>query len=367
MPSPQRTPLFDFNASHGGRMVDFAGWEMPVQFQSIVEEHKATRTAAGLFDVSHMGEATVEGPQAEAFLNYALTNDVSSMDDGKALYSLMCYPNGGVVDDLLVYRRAENRYLLCLNAANAEKDLRWLATEAENFDVEVKDVSSCYGLIAVQGPRAFEILEPLADRDLSTLGYYRFVEGKIDGIDCLISRTGYTGEKGVELFVSWEETQALAEAVLRAGADLGLALAGLGARDSLRLEAGYSLYGHEIDEKISPVQAGLMWTVSLKKPGDFIGKDALLKEKAEGPTQRIVFFKTGSRRIARPGTPVVQEGASVGSVVSGTFSPILNEAIGSALVDASLVKAENLAVDLRGKAFTIELTKPPFLALNPQG
>ncbi|MBC2607634.1 glycine cleavage system aminomethyltransferase GcvT [Pelagicoccus albus] len=366
MSETQRTPLYDFNVAHGGRMVDFAGWEMPVQYESIVEEHKSTRAAAGLFDVSHMGEATVEGPEAEAFLNYVLTNDVSTMDDGKALYSLMCYPSGGVVDDLLVYRKGLNRYLLCLNAANVAKDVAWLQSEAAKFDVAVTNVSSEYGLIALQGPKAFSILSELASVDLSSLGYYRFVEGKVAGFDCLISRTGYTGEVGVELFVSTSDTAALAEALLEKGKPQGLVLAGLGARDSLRLEAGYSLYGHEIDDEIGPVEANLMWTVSLKKAGDFIGKEAIKTKRSDGPAKKVVFFKTGGRRIARPGTDIVLDGAKVGTVVSGTFSPILNEAIGSALVDASVAKSDSLAVDLRGKSFPIERTKPPFLPLNPQ-
>ncbi|MBK1876386.1 glycine cleavage system aminomethyltransferase GcvT [Pelagicoccus mobilis] len=366
MSDAKRTPLYDFNVANGGRMVDFAGWEMPVQYQSIVEEHKATRAAAGLFDVSHMGEATIEGPQAEAFLNYVLTNDVSSMDDGKALYSLMCHPEGGVVDDLLVYRKAENRYLLCLNASNTDKDIAWLTKHASAFDVSVSDVSADYGLIALQGPKAFEILQGLSSVDLGGLGYYRFVEGEIAGIPCIISRTGYTGEVGVELFVAAEKAAELAEALLAAGTEHGLVLAGLGARDSLRLEAGYSLYGHEIDDEVGPVEAKLMWTVALKKDGDFIGREAILSKKAEGPAKRIVFFKTGGRRIARPGTDIVSGGEKVGTVVSGTFSPILNEAIGSALVDAAVARSGDLAVDQRGKALPIERAKLPFVPLNPQ-
>ncbi|MBD5779297.1 glycine cleavage system aminomethyltransferase GcvT [Pelagicoccus sp. NFK12] len=366
MSDAKRTPLYDFNVAHGGRMVDFAGWEMPVQYASIVEEHKATRTAAGLFDVSHMGEATVEGPGAEAFLNYVLTNDVSSMEDGKALYSLMCHPSGGVVDDLLVYRKKEGSYLLCLNASNVDKDLAWLSEKAEAFDVSLVDVSDQYGLIALQGPRTFGILDELSSVDLSNLGYYRFVEGEIGGVPCIVSRTGYTGEVGVELFVAAERAAELAETLLDAGASKGLVLAGLGARDSLRLEAGYSLYGHEIDDEVGPVEANLMWTVSLKKEGDFIGRSAIEAKKAQGADKKVVFFKTGGRRIARPGTEIVLDGAKVGTVVSGTFSPILNEAIGSALVDASAAKSEALAVDLRGKVFPIERTRPPFLPLNPQ-
>lgn len=366
MSEAKRTPLYDFNVANGGRMVDFAGWEMPVQYTSIVEEHKATRSAVGLFDVSHMGEATVEGPDAEAFLNQVLTNDVSSMDDGKALYSLMCHPSGGVVDDLLVYRRGENKYLLCLNAANTEKDLVWLQEVAKRFDVQVLDVSSLFGLIALQGPKAFAVLSKVCDVQLSDLKYYRFVDATVAGTNCIVSRTGYTGEKGVELFVDSDQADTLANALWEAGKDEGLVLAGLGARDSLRLEAGYSLYGHEIDDEVGPVEAGLMWTVSLKKPDDFIGRESIESKKSDGPESRIIFFKTGGRRIARPDTEVVCDGQLVGKVVSGTFSPIMGEAIGSALVKAKFAKKKSISVNLRGKEFPIERVRPPFISLNPQ-
>lgn len=366
MSEVKRTPLFEFNVAHGGRMVDFAGWEMPVQYESIVDEHKTTRSAAGLFDVSHMGEMTAEGPEAEAFLNHALTNDISSMDDGKVLYSLMCNPAGGVVDDLLVYRLKEGSYLLCLNAANTDKDVAWLRKIADGFDVKLEDVSEKYGLLALQGPKAFTILANLCRSDLRSLEYYRFIEGDVAGIPCIISRTGYTGEIGVELFVAADKVVKLAEALIVAGKPEGLGLAGLGARDSLRLEAGYSLYGHEIDDETGPVEANLMWTVSLKKSGDFIGKEAILSKKEEGPSKKVVFFKTGGRRIARPGNDVVLDGKKVGSVVSGTFSPTLNEAVGSALIEAAHAKSDELAVDLRGREFPISRAKPPFVPLKPQ-
>ena len=347
-------------------MVDFAGWEMPVQFKSIVEEHTATRTNAGLFDVSHMGEAIVEGPQAATFLNYALTNNVIRMDDGQALYSLMCYENGGVVDDLLVYRKGANSFLLCLNASNTEKDINWLSKQIKPYDAQIRDVSNDYGLIALQGPKAFGILDQIADVGLSELGYYRFAEGNVGNVQCLVSRTGYTGEPGVEIFAPWEQTMEVAEALLFAGKDKGLVLAGLGARDSLRLEAGYSLYGHEISEAITPVQAKLMWTVKVSKKGGFIGSEAISQELSVGPSKQIVFFKTGNRRIVRPGASVSSEGLVVGEVVSGTFSPSLNEGIGSALVQSEAAGGTSLSVDLRGKELPIEIVKPPFVALNPK-
>ncbi|MEM9158387.1 MAG: glycine cleavage system aminomethyltransferase GcvT [Verrucomicrobiota bacterium] len=364
MSKPRRTPLYDFNVAHGGRMVDFAGWEMPVQFKSIVEEHKATRAAAGLFDVSHMGEAIVEGPQATEFLDFVLTNHIAPMERGRVLYSLMCNEAGGVVDDLLVYRKAEDSYLLCLNAANVAKDVAWLQERAADFEAVVTDVSDDYGLIALQGPKAFEVLAKVTEADLDSLHYYWFVEGEVCGAKCIISRTGYTGEKGVELFVSPSDAERVAETLLEVGEAEGLALAGLGARDSLRLEAGYSLYGHEIDDVVGPVAAKLMWTVKLKKD-DFVGKAAIEKAKAAGPEKRIVFFKTGSRRIVRADAEVLANGEKVGHVVSGTFSPELNEAIGSALVDSDAAKAD-LSVDIRGKAMPLFAAKIPFLPLNPQ-
>lgn len=360
----RRTPLHAFNATRGGRMVDFAGWDMPVQFQSIVEEHRATRRAAGLFDVSHMGEASVAGPDATAFLDRVLTNDISKMESGRALYSLMCYENGGVVDDLLVYKKAENEYLLCLNASNTAKDMAWLESKLSDFDVKLVDVSDDFALLALQGPKALEILGGLTEVNLDSLRYYWFAEGEVAGKACIVSRTGYTGERGVELFVAPEDATALAEAILGAGEAQGLVLAGLGSRDSLRLEAGYSLYGHEIEEDISPVQANLMWTVKFKKAADFIGKAALLEEQTEGPNRKIVFFKTGSRRIVRSGTQVLANGEAVGKVVSGTFSPVLNEAIGSALVETARSEAE-LSVDMRGKSMRLFQTKPPFIELHP--
>ena len=364
MPSIRKTPLDSFNVKYGGRMVDFAGWSMPVQYKSIVEEHKSTRSAAGLFDVSHMGEALVSGREATDYLDFVLTNDVSKMSIGQALYTLMCFEHGGVVDDLLVYKNSESEYLLCLNASNTEKDLDWLESKRDRFDACLSDVSSDYALLALQGPKAFDILQDLQTEGIRGLQYYHFAEGSVTGVPCLISRTGYTGEKGVELFVAPENAAELAESILLAGESHGLVLAGLGARDSLRLEAGYSLYGHEINEGISPIQANLMWTVKLNKASDFIGKAALMAEKEAGPKKKIVFFKTGSRRIVRSDTEVQAGNRAIGTVVSGTFSPELNEAIGSALIDSEYSEAE-LSVDMRGKTMRLFQTEPPFIKLKP--
>jgi aminomethyltransferase len=360
----KRTPLRDFHAAHGARLVDFAGWEMPVQFRSILEEHKAVRRSAGLFDVSHMGEVDVRGPDAGKFLNHLVTNDVAKLFPGRVLYSPMCYPGGGVVDDLLVYMRGTDDYFLCINAGNIDKDLAWIREQAAKFNVTIADRSADYALLAVQGPRAAAIVQSLTGAKLGLVKYYHFMEATIAGVHCLASRTGYTGEDGFELYHAAADAVSLANALLEAGKPQGMELAGLGARDSLRLEAGYPLYGHEITAEISPLTAGLGWTVKLEKGSDFIGCEALRAEKANGGANRIVFFRTGDRRIVRAETPVLgPDGGTVGRVVSGTLSPILNEAIGSALV-TSAAAAQPLSVDIRGTRLNLNLTKPPFVELK---
>ena len=359
----QTTPLNAFHRQHGGRMVDFAGWDMPVQYKSILDEHKAVRQRCGLFDVSHMGEADVKGPDALRFLQHLVTNDCSKLFPGRILYTVMCYPHGGVVDDLLVYMRGENDYFLCINAGNIAKDIAWMQEQVKGFNCTVTDRSPDYGQIAVQGPRAIEIVQTLTQSALSEIKYYHFAEGLVAGVPCLISRTGYTGEDGVELYCPAGDTARLAEAVLAAGVPLGLELTGLGARDSLRLEAGFPLYGHEITEHINPIAAGLGWVVKFDK-GPFLGSEILKTEKANGSPKKIVFFKTGDRRIVRAGTAVLgPSGLEVGLVVSGTLSPIINEAIGSALVDSAAVKDE-LSVDIRGTKIIFQLIKPPFVPLK---
>ena len=360
----KRTPLRDFHAAHGARLVDFAGWEMPVQYRSILEEHKAVRRAAGLFDVSHMGEVDVRGPDAGRFLNRLVTNDVAKLFPGRVLYSPMCYPNGGVVDDLLVYKRGADDYFLCINAGNIDKDLAWIREQAAKFEVTITDRSADYALFAVQGPQAAAIVQSLTGAKLGLIKYYHFTDATVAGVQCIASRTGYTGEDGFELYHAASDAVTLANALLEAGKPRGLELAGLGARDSLRLEAGYPLYGHEITAEISPLTAGLGWTVKLDKPGGFIGRDALVAEKQNGSANRIVFFKTGDRRIVRAETPVLgRDGATVGRVVSGTLSPILNEAIGSALVTAEAAAAP-MSVDIRGARLDLTLVKPPFVPLK---
>jgi aminomethyltransferase len=362
MPGLKRTPLFEFHQTHGARFVDFGGWEMPVQYRSILDEHRLVRRAAGLFDVSHMGEVEVKGPGALGFLNRLVTNDVSKLFSGRVLYTPMCQSDGGVVDDLLIYRRGDEDFLLCINAGNIDKDIAWILAQVRLGECAIANRSDDFALLALQGPASVAILAPLTGVDLTALKYYHCASGKVAGAECLVARTGYTGEDGFELFCKPADAAALAAKLLEAGAAHGVDVAGLGARDSLRLEAGYSLYGHEISEKISPLQAGLGWTVKFDK-GDFIGRDALVTQKAAGMPSKIVFFRTGDRRIVRAGTPVLSGRERVGEVISGTMSPILNEAIGSALVRTG---AADLSVDVRGDAIKLTAVKPPFVPLPPK-
>jgi aminomethyltransferase len=360
----KRTPLYAFHAAHGAKLVDFAGWEMPVQYRSILEEHKAVRRAAGLFDVSHMGEVDVAGPGASAFLDSLVTNNVGKMYPGRVLYSPMCHPDGGVIDDLLVYMRGPEDFFLCINAGNIAGDLEWISARAAGSDVTIADRSDAYALLAVQGPRALEIVQSLTQTRLDLVKYYHFTEGVVAGVKCVISRTGYTGEDGFELYHPAGEAVALAEALLAAGQPLGLELCGLGARDSLRLEAGFPLYGHELSREISPLTAGLAWTVKFDKAGDFSGRAALAAEKKDGSPRKVAYFKTGDRRIIRPETPVAgADGTIAGRVLSGTLSPMLLEAIGSVLVETAAA-SRPLHADVRGSLVELHLVKPPFVELK---
>ncbi|WP_309386716.1 glycine cleavage system aminomethyltransferase GcvT [Cerasicoccus frondis] len=357
----QHTPLYGFHLDHGARMVPFAGWEMPVQYTGILDEHLAVRERAGLFDVSHMGEALVTGAGAEAFLDYLLPNKIAGTPVGMGVYSPMCHPSGGVVDDLIAYRLRENEFLLCLNASNTQKDLDWIAQQIGDFDCTLEDVSSTYAQLALQGPKAMEILNAVAGvpagKELK-VKRFRVVETELASIPCLICGTGYTGEGGVEIYCHHGHARQLADTLVEVGQPMGLALCGLGARDSLRLEAGYPLYGHELGDEITPTEGGVGWTVKLDKPGDFIGKEALLAERADGPKRKVVFYTMSDRRIARAETPVFVGDKQVGVVVSGTQSPVLGCPIGSALVDA-LADVSELEVDIRGKRFPITAKQPP--------
>lgn len=366
--SLRRTALHAWHVAHGGRMVDFAGWEMPVQYRSILEEHRAVRTAAGWFDVSHMGEVEVRGPGAQAFLNRVVTNDVARIVPGRALYTPMCREDGGTVDDLIIYQLGVGAYLLCVNASNTAADVAHLRSHVPAEGVEVVDVSDQWSLVAVQGPLAEAVLAAVPG-GAAAAALARFGVARMElagGLPAVVARTGYTGEDGFEVFVPWGAAEGLVAALEAAGGARGLVPCGLGARDSLRTEAGYPLYGHELGPDRSPLAAGLEWTVKWTK-GDFVGRAALAAERERGRAKRLLWFRLGDRRIARPGTPVVTaEGVVVGEVASGTFSPGVGEAIGSAWVEASAA-AGILEVDLRGTRLSLVPVRPPFVPLRGGG
>ena len=356
-----RTPLFALHVELGGRIVPFAGWEMPVQYTGIIEEHMAVRQTAGLFDVSHMGEARVRGRDAAKFLDGIMTNEMATIKVGMARYTVMCQPDGGCVDDLIVYRLAEDEFLICLNASNAPKDIAWMRAHIGAHQVEVLDECAAWAQLALQGPRAEAILALTTATPLAAIKRFGFVFGEVAGVaGCLISRTGYTGSPGFEIYLPAASAEKVARALLAAGKPHGLVPAGLGARDSLRLEANYPLYGHEISEKISPIQAGLGWTVKFTKP-EFIGREALHRQAQGGPVSSVVLFSLDDRRIARQGAIVYSGETPVGEVLSGTQSPVLGKPIGTALVAAGHAASATLTVDIRGNRIPLRLSAEPFV------
>jgi len=369
--APRRVVAFDFplrktplNAVHrasGAKMVPFGGWDMPVEYSGLISEHLAVRNAAGLFDVSHMGEFEVEGPGALAFLQRVTANDVARLVDGQAQYSAFPLPNGAAVDDVIVYRRAADRYLLVVNAGNIEKDFRWLQEQGP-AGCDLRNVSDGYALLALQGPRAQEILQPLTGLDLPSLRYYHFADAQVDGRAVTVSRTGYTGEDGFEIFVAPTEVEALWKRLLETGADKGLVPAGLGARDTLRLEARMCLYGQDMDETTTLVEAGLGWIVSLDEAkGDYPGRAVLAEQKKTGPPRKLVGFEVTGRGIARHGYPVIVQDERVGEVTSGTYAPYLQKNIGLCYVPAARAAVgTEIAIDIRERKVPARVVRTPF-------
>lgn len=355
-----RTPLHGVHVAAGARMVDFGGWHMPVQYSGVIDEHTTVRTAVGLFDVSHMGEVELTGPRALEAANRVITNDLTKAVDGQALYTAMLKPDGGIVDDLVVYRFSPERIFICVNAANRAKDFAWIKAECEKL-CTVVDRSDEFAQIAVQGPKAAELVQRLTTVDLTPIANYRFTTGQVSGIDTIISRTGYTGEDGFELYVPADRAADLWHALLDRGADLGVKPAGLGARDSLRLEMKYALYGNDIDETTHPLEAGLGWIVKLDKP-DFIGKAALEAAKAAGLTRKLIGFEMVGRGVARHGYGVVTpSGEKVGEVTSGTMGPSIGKAVGMAYVPAALAAVgSRIDIDIRGKPVEAKVVSTPF-------
>ncbi len=355
----RRTPLYEAHQKAHGKLVDFAGWELPVQFKGIVEEHTAVRTAAGLFDVSHMGEVLVTGPKALEATQRLLTNDVAKLADGQAGYAGLLYETGGFVDDVIVYRFHPEKLLIVVNGANVAKDVAWI--KEHSFGADIADCSDDYAQLAVQGPKAAGIVQALTRSDLSKVRWYHHAgDGEVAGVRCFIARTGYTGEDGFELYCAPSDAVKLWDALMEKGAKDGLVPAGLGARDSLRLEMKYALYGSDIDADHTPLEAGLGWTVKMGK-GDFIGRAALEKQQAEGVQRRLVGFVTTDKGIPRHGYPVLKGGKPVGVVTSGTMSPTLKRPLGMAYVPVELaVEDSTFDVEVRGRSVSAAVVKTPF-------
>ena len=352
----KKTPLNELEHELGGKMVDFGGWELPVQFSGILDEHEAVRTRVGVFDVSHMGEVTVKGPEALAMLQKATCNDVSKLENGRAQYNGLLYPTAGFVDDILIYRNAPDDYFIVVNASNTDKDFEWFRESAKGFKAEVTNRSAQYAQLAIQGPQAEKLLQPMTDVDLSAMKYYRFGTGKVNGVPAIVSRTGYTGEDGFEVYVAPEYAPAIMRKVIAAGAKP----CGLGARDTLRLEAKMALYGNDIDHTTTPLEADLGWIVKIEK-GQFSGRDVLEREKSEGVHRKLVGFEMVDLGIARHGYPIVDGSKDIGVVTSGTHSPTLKKAIGLAYVPPDkTVPGSKFAVLIRGKETRARVVPTPF-------
>jgi len=355
------TPLQDRHVALGARLIDFAGWQMPVQYAGILEEHRAVRERAGLFDLSHMGELFVEGPEAGSALAYAVVTNPPSLAEGRAQYSMIVAPNGGILDDLIVYHLAADRFLVVANASNAQVVSDLLAERLSGFKAVLDDRSLATALVAIQGPRSVEILRPLTDVDLDALRYYAIAEGSVAGIPALVARTGYTGEDGFEVFVDTGRAVALWDALMAGGEGHGLAPIGLGARDTLRLEAGMPLYGNELDPTTNPFEAGLGRVVKLDKPDDFVGRAALEKVARDGVDRKLVGIVLRGRGIARHGYPIHAGEPVSGVVTSGTQSPTLGQAIAMGYVATPDAEPGTMIdVEIRGQRVPAEVVALPF-------
>lgn len=357
----KRTPLFDSYAKYGGKTIDFGGWELPVQFSSIKEEHDAVRNRAGLFDVSHMGEIFVEGPDALNYLQKLLSNDISKIAIGGAQYSAMCYENGGVVDDLLTYRLDENLYLLCVNASNIEKDFEWMQKQQEG-DIVLTNKSDEYAQIALQGPYAQEVLQTLTTTDLAEIKYFKFQNNvTVGGYDVLVSRSGYTGEDGFEIYGTPEAIVSLWDQILEAGKEQGVIATGLGARDTLRFEACLPLYGQELSKDITPLEAGISFAVKLQKDPMFIGQEALIAQKEAGLPRKSVGVEMIEKGIPRHGYKVFKDGVEIGEVTTGTQSPMTKRNIGLVLIDATFAEIGiEVEIEIRNKFVKAVTVATPF-------
>ncbi len=355
----KKTPFYEKHVKHGAKIVPFAGFMMPIQYKGIMEEHRTVRNGIGVFDVTHMGEFIVRGQNAETFLNKITVNNVSKLEIGQVQYSAMCYPDGGIVDDLLVYRFVDH-YMMVVNASNIDKDFKW-AQENLIVGVDLQNISEKTALLAIQGPASFEVLQKLTDVALHNIPYYHFVEGNLAGEQMIISRTGYTGEKGFELYHDPAFSSGLWDLIFDAGKEYDIQPIGLGARDTLRLEMKYCLYGNDIDQTTNPLEAGLGWITMLDK-GDFNGSAALKKIKAAGLSRKLVAFEMSDKGIPRHGYPIIAGDTVVGEVTSGTQSPSLNIGIGMGYIKNEFSKiGTEIFIDIRGRKLKANVVRPPFV------
>jgi aminomethyltransferase len=358
----KRTKFYNVHQKLGAKIVEFAGYEMPVQYSSIIAEHKTVRNSAGVFDVSHMGEVFISGNSALDFVQYVTVNDASKLNPGRVQYSAMCYPDGGIVDDLLVYRIDEHNFMLVINASNIDKDFRWM-NESNKFDVTLENKSDEYSLIALQGPQSKSVLKKLTGTDLDNLEYYHFKMANVAGTDMILSRTGYTGELGYELYFTGDEKTAenIWYKVFDAGKEFDIQPAGLAARDSLRLEMGFCLYGNDIDKTTNPLEAGLGWITKLSKT-EFIGKEKLMEIKSRGSDRKLCGFISEEKVFPRPGYDIRSNGKTVGKLTSGTVSPVLNKPIALGYIEKEYAAEGNeISVDVRGKEVPAVVVKLPFI------
>lgn len=359
----KKTPLFAHHQKYGGRMVPFAGWHMPVQFKGIIEEHQTVRQKAGLFDVSHMGEIRIQGKDALAAVQFLTSNNAALLQPGQAQYSLLCTEAGTLVDDIIVYALGENHFFICVNAGNTDKDFAWMTEHIrqKRFDVACTNESSQWGQLALQGPVVKILAEKYFSARVANLAPFHFVEETLYGVPCILARTGYTGEFGYEIFIPWEKTAQVFEKIMAVGSPLGLAPIGLGARDTLRLEMKYPLYGNDLDEQHTALEAGLGWVVKLDK-GEFLGRTALASEKARGSTRKWVGLHMLERGIPRHGYTVFAGETAIGEVTSGTHSPSLDLPIGTAYLQSQFSAVDTeIAIDIRGTKVKARVVKTPFL------
>lgn len=359
----KKTPLYEEHIKLSDKVVDYAGWLLPVEYKGLKVEHNAVREKVGMFDVSHMGEITITGKDATKFTDYLVTNDIKSLEDGKILYTFFTRESGAVVDDLLVYKAAEDDIYLVVNASNTDKDFEWVKQNKGEFDVEIKNVSDETGEVAIQGPLAQKTLQKLTDTNLDEITFFSFKRNvKVAGIDCMVSRTGYTGEDGFEVYCDNEGIKTVWREALKVGEEFGIEPAGLGCRDTLRFEAGLPLYGHEISEEVNPIDGGFKFFVALDKESDFIGKAALKKYYEDGPTRKIIGLELKGRGIPREGYKVEKDGKEIGYITTGYMSPTLGKPIANALVDIDSKIGDKVNVIIRNKPVEAELISKKFLA-----